>query len=174
MPASATVALADWRDFFLLAGTAAATLVGAMFVVASIGSGFLTRRHGPQIRAFLTPTAIHLSSILFAAMLTAVPGLGGRLFNLALLVGALAGALYSARIGLAIARRRLEWSDRLWYALVPLVGYGVVLLAALAGLLLRTASPEALAIGIALLLAAGIRNAWDMIIFFVAQSGDRP
>ena len=37
-----------WRDFYVLLGTGAATLIGAMFVVVSIGSSFLTEKSEPR------------------------------------------------------------------------------------------------------------------------------
>jgi hypothetical protein len=52
--------IAAWHDFFSLIGTAAATLIGAMFVVVSIGIGFLTQDRAVAIRTFLTPTVTHL------------------------------------------------------------------------------------------------------------------
>ena len=60
MPISLDQALRDWRDFYILAGTAAATLVGLMFVSASIGASQFTLKdlaadaglHHPDGRPF--------------------------------------------------------------------------------------------------------------------------
>jgi hypothetical protein len=172
MMGSAAEAFHAWHDYYILLGTAAVTLIGAMFVVVSIGSGFLTRQHAPQIRAFLTPTVIHLSSVLLAAAVTMVPALAWQGLGIAFGVGGGAGMIYSSVVGWQIARRRLEWSDQVWYALIPIVAYGVVLAAALTIFLHAVPSLEALAVGPALLLVAGIRNAWDLIVFFVAQDKD--
>ena len=59
----------------MILGTASATLIGAMFVVVSIGTGFLTRDRSIGIRTFLTSTVTNLSATLFGAALTMVPGL---------------------------------------------------------------------------------------------------
>jgi hypothetical protein len=40
-----TEILRDWHDFYVLMGTMAATLVGLMFVAASIGAGLFTDEH---------------------------------------------------------------------------------------------------------------------------------
>ena len=42
MDSSLADLIEDWHDFDLLVGTAAATLVGLMFVAASIGASFYT------------------------------------------------------------------------------------------------------------------------------------
>jgi|SRR5579864_8526582 len=169
MGGSAAEAFRAWHDFYMLIASAAATLIGAMFVVASIGAGFLTPRHTPQIRVYLTPTVIHLASVLLAAAVTMAPSLDWRFLGLAFALGGTAGMAYSLVIGWQVARRRVEWSDQIWYALIPIVGYVVVLAAALSIFLRTVPDLEALAVGLLLLFVAGIRNAWDLIVFFASR-----
>ena len=170
MAGSAAEAFRDWHEFYVLLGTVAATLIGAMFVVASIGAGFLSREHAPHIRVFLTPTVIHLSTIVLASITTLAPALDWRSLAAMFAAGGLAGVVYSPLVGWRVARRRqLAWSDQLWYALMPIVGYGVILAAAMSIFLDAVPSFAAIAAGLALLLVVGIRNAWDMIIFFASQ-----
>jgi hypothetical protein len=52
---------------------------------------------------------------------------------------------------------------------VPVCGYAVMLAAAVMIALRAPLGLYALALAMALLLIAGIRNAWDLILFFVAQ-----
>ena len=159
-----------WHDFYVLMGTAAAALIGAMFVVASIGGGFLTRDRSPEIRAFLTPTVVHLATVLLVSGLILVPGLEAPSLLAPSALGALAGLAYSGLVAARLLRRKIELGDRVWYAVVPFAGYGVMLAAAV---LIGQWSPrslDTLAVSVALLMIAGIRNAWDLILFFVAQS----
>ena len=172
MPASAAEEFHAWHDYYMLIGTAASTLIGAMFVVASLGSGFLTRQHAPQIRTYMTPTVIHLSSALLTAALALAPALAREVLAVAFGAGGGAGMIYSSVVGWQIARRRVEWSDQVWYALIPIVGYGVVVAAGLSVVLRAAPNFAALAAGALLLVVAGIRNAWDMIIFFAARDRD--
>src|ERR1051326_1357472 len=120
--------LATWHDFFVLIGGAAATLIGAMFVVVSIGSGFLTRERAAGIRAFLSSTVAHLSTVLFGVILAMVPELGWSWF--AAIVGAagLAGIAYSlhAIVGFGQHQHTVA-SDLIWYMIVPLIGYLLLL-----------------------------------------------
>lgn len=173
MTESAAEAFRAWHDFYMLLGTAAATLIGAMFVVASIGSSLLTRSHAPQIRIFLTPTVIHLSSVVLAAVVAMMPAVDWLALNILFGVGGIGGIVYSFLIGLRIVKsRNIDWEDRVWYALLPLVGYGIILAAALSILLRAVPDLLAIAVGLVLLVVAGIRNAWDMIIFFASQDND--
>ena len=53
--------LRDWRDFYVMGGTAAATLVGLMFVFASIGASRFSSKYLAPMRAFITPTVVHFA-----------------------------------------------------------------------------------------------------------------
>jgi hypothetical protein len=56
-----------WHDFYVLVGTASATLVGLMFVAASIGAQVFTEQNREGMRAFISPTVVHFSAVLFSA-----------------------------------------------------------------------------------------------------------
>ena len=169
MPRFSIELLHAWHDFYVFMGTAAATLIGAMFVVASIGGGFLTRDRSPEIRAFLTPTLVHLATILLGSALMLAPGLEAPSLLIPVGAAALAGLAYSGLVAGRLLRRRIDLGDRVWYAVVPFAGYGAMLAAAVMIALWVPASLETLAVSVALLLIAGVRNAWDLILFFVAQ-----
>jgi hypothetical protein len=94
-----------------------------------------------------------------------------------LALGSVAGCLYAGRIGYQLFiehRFNVDVIDRIFYALIPLLGY---LLLGGAGMLLflQRGSPlEIVAAAIMVLLLAGIRNAWDMTIWIVIRTpGDQ-
>jgi hypothetical protein len=161
-------ALQGWHEFYELIGSAAAALLGAMFVVASIGSGFLTQDRAGEVRLFLTPTVVQLSTVLFGCALALVPSLGWKSLSVMFGLGGMSGFVYSLIVGTNI-RRELELSDRLWYAGAPIAAYLLITVAACMAWNLIAGSLEVLAGAMALLLAAGIRNAWDGLIFLVGQ-----
>lgn len=170
MAGSAAEIFRDWHDFYLLLGTTAATLIGAMFVVAALGAGFLTRRHTPQIRTYLTPTVIHLTSVVLASVVALVPALDWQSLAFGFTAAGGGGVFYSGFVGWHIVHRReVKWIDHIWYALLPIAGYGLILASALSIFLNAVPSFAAVALGLILLLVAGIRNAWDMIVFFASQ-----
>ena len=52
--------LENWRDFYVMIGTASGAIVGASFIVASLASGVKELTLG--MRGFISPTAVHLTS----------------------------------------------------------------------------------------------------------------
>jgi len=161
--------LRDWRDFYMLAGAASATLVGLMFVAASIGASVFDEKHSTPMRAFITPTVVHFASILFASLLLTAPGHNPLSLACFLGVGGFAGLAYCVRV-LALVFRRfrasLDWEDRAFYAIIPGFGY-VLLLVAAAMTIAGEPGGGAIfiAAAMAILLAAGLRNAWDMMVW---------
>jgi hypothetical protein len=175
MESSASLAdlVHDWRDFYALLGTASATLVGLLFVAASIGVSTFREEHRDPLGSFLTPTVVHFSVILFDSILACVPSQSWRSLGGMLGAGAVAGLAYSARIFfLIVVRRRfnVDVGDRLFYAAIPMLGY-VLLAVAAALLFLRSPlSADVAAAALLILLFAGIRNAWDMTVWTVTRS----
>jgi len=163
-------ALKDWHDFYLVIGMASATLIGAMFIVVSIGSGYLTEERAVSARPFLTPTTIHLATVLFGCALIVVPTLDWQAFGLLYGLGSAAGLAYSAMIAFRVGRHNVDIGDRIWYGFVPFIGYAVM--AGAAGMAFRQASAalDLLAAALVLILLAGMRNAWDMILFLVTRA----
>jgi hypothetical protein len=48
--------LHGWDNFFMMAGTAAATLIGLLFVAITLAANLATPRGTHGTRAFMTPT----------------------------------------------------------------------------------------------------------------------
>ena len=63
----------QWHDFFLLLGTAAGTLVGLLFVVATVSSGVFSMERRAPLRMFLSATVVHFSSVLAASLIMLLP-----------------------------------------------------------------------------------------------------
>jgi len=165
--------LHDWHDFYILVGTASATLVGLMFVAASIGSSIFDEDHRAGMTAFITPTVVHFAAVLFTCLLVTIPTQSWRTLGGLIGAGGLVGAIYCGRlVAQMIIRHRfnVDLIDRLFYALLPLLGYLLALIAAVLLLMQSTASANLLAAAVLTLLFAGIRNAWDMMVWIVIRT----
>ena len=57
-----------WHDLYALVGAASATLIGLLFVAASVGAGFFTHERHHALRAFLSPSVVHFSCVLAACL----------------------------------------------------------------------------------------------------------
>jgi hypothetical protein len=162
--------LADWRDFYVMIGTAAGVIVGATFVVASLATGMKGRELG--MRGFITPTAVHLGSVLIVSAILAVPTLTDLVLTLLLGLGRLAGAVYGVVVAARIWKMNLDLSDRIFYAILPILAYaGIAASAAMESWAVGN-TLEILAVSLVVLLITGMRNAWDMASFMIMRQRD--
>jgi hypothetical protein len=162
-----------WHDFYLLVGTTSATLVGLMFVAASIGAQVFKEENRAAIEAFISPTVVHFSTALFACIIATIPEHTGLEFILLLSVLGLSGLGYSTRVWTQLVVRHkfsVDTIDRLFYAVIPGIGQLLVLFSGVMLLTLPTAALDCLAIALLVLLLAGIRNAWDMTMWIVIRA----
>jgi hypothetical protein len=166
--------LSEWHDFFIVIGAASGTLIGAMFVVVSIGSGIITRDRAAMGHLFVTATIIHLATVLFACAAVLIPSLSREGFGILFGGAGLAGLIYSGRNCIGILRRvKVERVDHVWYGFLPVAAYLTLCAAVALALAGRTEAIKTLAVALALLLVSGIRNAWDLILYFVTEQSAR-
>ena len=179
MPPSLAELLHDWHDFYLLVGTASATLVGLMFVATSIGASIFDEDHSAGMTAFITPTVVHFAAVLFTCLMVTIPTQNWYTLGGLIGAGGLAGGVYCGQLVVQmIVRHRfnVDVTDRLFYSLLPLLGYLLALVAAALLLMQSPASANVVAAAVLTLLFAAIRNAWDMMVWIVlkAPSGAAP
>jgi hypothetical protein len=163
----------DWHDFYMMVGTAAATLVGLTFVATSIGASFMTPEHESGVRAFLTPTVVNFCAILMTCLLILAPFDAPSPVGAALLAEGTVGIIYSVWVLRLMRRHTLYtpvWSDVVWYAMTPAVGYLVLAGAGSTLWIEHRSSLVVLAIATGLLLVTGIRNAWDLTVWLTLRS----
>ena len=164
----------DWQSFYILVGSAAATLVGLTFVAMSVGSRLITAKDRPALRVSASPTVVQFLYVLATSAVVLFPTLSPMLLGILLVVVGLISC------GLAVAgvpvmrRSHLDMHDRVWYFLVPGLSY-ILFIGSGIGLLLRVGqAASGLAVATVLLLVAGIRNAWDLVIFRLLPQGELP
>jgi len=178
MEPSVSVVLREWHDFYVLVGTASATLVGLMFVAVSIGTTIFNESNRAAGEAFITPTVTHFAAVLFTCLVVSMPSHTSITLGVLLGVGALAGVAYSGRVVLQMSVRRrfkVDFEDRLFYAAAPLAGYVLALLAAVLVFAHEAAvSADLIAAAVLTLLFAAIRNAWDMMVWIVIETPTGP
>ena len=159
--------LHEWHDFYVLLGTASATLVGLMFIAASISATVFNEESRAALGTFITPTVIHFAAVLFACLVMTIPTHSWHSLGLVLAAGGLAGTVHSGRllVHLVIRHRfNVDLVDRTFYVLIPLVAYLVALIAAALLFEQSRIGAELIAATLLILLLAGMRNAWDMMI----------
>ena len=170
--------LHGWHDFYVLIGTAAGTLIGLMFVAASISASYMTEKHQAGIQSFYTPTVAHFATVLITCVVLLAPLTAIRLGALLLVIGAW-GLGYASFVWVRMGRggftSTIDLADRFWYALSPVAGHLLLIAAAVMLLIVGDGSSlELLAAAILLLLIAALRNAWDITAWAVTRSTAPP
>ncbi|HEV2655539.1 MAG TPA: hypothetical protein VGT82_11290 [Ktedonobacteraceae bacterium] len=165
--------LIAWENFYVIVGTAAATLTGLMFVVITLTFGSRLRRSTESVAAFGTPTVVHFCVALLVSAIITAPW--QALWNAGLLLGlcGLGGAVYIF-IVVRRARRQTVYQpvleDWVWHTIFPLVSYTALVFTAF--LLQSNPTPALFVSGAAsiLLLFIGIHNAWDTVTYMAIES----
>jgi hypothetical protein len=176
MEEAARLPLVAWESFYVIIGSSGAALTGLQFVVIALIAESKVAT-GPQIQAFGTPTIVHFCSVLLVSAILSAPW--RSLSSVALALGAcgVAGVTYGVVV-VRRARRQSAYSpvleDWIWHAVLPLIAYGLILVAAVA---LRSFPQRVLfMVGTAalLLLFIGIHNAWDTVTYIAVGGFERP
>ena len=166
--------LSSWQNFYMIMGTAAATLTGLMFVVTTLIAGIDAHLStlNAAVSAFNTPTVVHFGTVLLLAGLLSAPW--QTFSSLSLLLGLLGlGMAFYSILVLRRMRRVPHYQstleDWLWYMAFPLLANVLLILAAL--VLPKNPSPALYMVGSAMMLVllVGIRNAWDMVTFLAVE-----
>jgi hypothetical protein len=124
-------ALHEWHEFYLLVGTAAATVLALLFVAVSLGAGYLTSQHQAPTRTFMSPVVIHFTSVFFVAAICLIPSHGPVFFSALIAATAVVGIVVSAVTSVQVIRK--DWTqyvpDYFAYGLLPVVAYLTLLIA---------------------------------------------
>jgi hypothetical protein len=163
-----------WHEFYLLVGTAAATVLALLFVAVSLGAGFLSNRDQAPTRAFMSPVVIHFTSVFFVAAVCLIPSHGPIFFAALIAATAVLGTTVSVVISVQVIRR--EWTryvqDYFAYGLLPLAAYFTLLVVSVMIYSGLNYALEVLAGALLALTIVNIRNAWDLTLSMVRHHAD--
>jgi hypothetical protein len=166
-------ALTPWHDFYVLLGTASATMVGLLFVAASVAGGVFSQNRSGALRIFLSASVVHFSSILATCLMVLAPVRWWELLGGIILAGWVFGLAYSGMAWRDTAhgdlRARIDLEDRIWYAVLPAVGYLFEAGAGVAFALQLGLGCAALAMSVGGLLLVAIHNAWDITVWSIIR-----
>jgi hypothetical protein len=162
--------LSAWDSFYVIVGSAAGALVGLQFVVMTLIAEKPPVRAPEAGSAFATPTVIHFSSVLLLSAVLRAPW--ETIIPVAVLWGllGLSGAIYSVVVALRMRRQsfyRPVFEDWSFHVLLPLAGYAMLALCALAAPLHARGALFGVGAAALLLLFSGIHNAWDTVAYYV-------
>src|SRR5439155_26015755 len=90
----AVSALSAWANFYVIVGSAAAALIGVQFVVIALIANMRRLATAESIRAFGTPTVVHLGGALVVSALMSAPWHSLSRASIALATCGLGGLAY--------------------------------------------------------------------------------
>lgn len=172
-PRSLTDALAPWTGFYATLGEAAATMVGLLFVAASVGSRTFQGSRASALRMFLSASVVHFTGILAISLIVIAPLRTWPVCGALVVAAGLFGLIYhlfawrdAVSDGLS---KRIDREDTIWYCLLPILGY---LLETADGLILalqRAYALPTLALSAGFLMIVAIHNAWDITVWSISR-----
>lgn len=170
--------LADWGNFYVITGSAAAGLTGLTFVVIALAAD--TKRVSEAgLRAYVTPTIVHFGVVLALSAFVTVPG--QRAASLSLGFGALAaaGLIYVGVVAYRVRRISTTYApfreDWVWHVAFPAIAYGALFATAWLGWRRVDDGLYGVASVSMALLFIGIHNAWDVAVWnSVKRQADSP
>src|SRR5260370_15447220 len=161
--------LSGLHDFYLLAGTASATLVGLLFVGLSLHLRIVVTTS--EVRSLARVTLANFGAVLFVAIFMVIPE--DRSVAGLQIIGAGLVSLGVAAPSLIAAARRRDWSFQMspMQRVRVVLRFGVsatsYLAIIVAGILLLSSHDSAfswLLIATVVLLVVSLRNTWDLLV----------
>ena len=160
--------LAEWDNFYVITGSAAAGLAGLTFVVIAL-SADSKRANFRGLRAYVSPTIVHFGAVLALAAYLSMPHHNQLSLSLAFGAAGSAGLIYVSLTGVGIRRVASDYvpvhEDWIWNVVLPAIAYAVLFAAAF----FVWPRPEQSLYGVAavsvLLMFIGIHNAWDVAVW---------
>ena len=165
-----------WGEFYLLAGSAAAVLIGLIFVVISLMQDRSRSSVLSGSRLYMGPIVLGVSFVLVLSAAALMPGIErGQFAAIAAVVAlwGLARGVMSA-VGIARLKDEVHWTDLWFYGVLPSViylGLGAVAFAICWELPWAKAG---LSVAINAILLVAIRNEWDLITWIAPRSEPVP
>jgi hypothetical protein len=168
-----------WGEYYLMAGSAAAVLIGLIFVVISL----MQDRSRSSVlfgsRLYMGPIVLHMSFVLVLSGAALAPGVTAGQFAAACGVVALWGLARGVISTLGIQRLKgggdpPHWTDLWFYGVIPSAIYtvlGAVALGFRNGAEWATQGVAAMVVALILL---SVRNEWDLVTWLAPKADEAP
>jgi hypothetical protein len=162
-------AVSGWHDFYLLSGTAPATLVGLLFVGLSLHLRIVVA--SSEVRSLARVTLANFGAVLFVALFMVIPE--GQSAAASQIIGAGVVSLIIIAPSLVAAGRSRAWTlemrrvERARLVLRFGLSTASYLAIIVAGVLLFSSRSSAfawLATATVILLVVSLRNTWDLLV----------
>jgi hypothetical protein len=163
----------DWHEFYLLAGSAAAVLIGLIFVVVTLMNDRPRSAVLVGSKLYMGPVVLHVSFVLALSAAALSPRISGREFAVLAGVVAVWGLTRAIRSIAGIRALAGEdtphWTDSWFYGVAPSLLYLAMAGVAWAFWSGLTWGPRGIAVVITGLLLISVRNEWDLVTWLAPR-----
>ena len=164
-----------WGEFFLMAGGAAAVLIGLIFVVISLMQDRSRSSVLAGSRLYMGPIVLGVSFVLVLSAAALTPHITACEFGAVTGAVALWGLVRGVMSIVGIGRlNEVHWTDVWFYGVIPTFIYAALGAVALAFCMDWRWAHNDLAVAVTALLLLAIRNEWDLITWIAPRSGPMP
>jgi hypothetical protein len=163
-----------WGEFYLLAGSAAAVLIGLIFVVVTLmqDKSRSSMLYGSKL--YMGPVVLQVSFVLVLSAAALTPDIGSRSFGLITAAVALWGVTRGVQSFLGIAGLTGEdaphWSDKWCYGVLPTLIFLSLGLVAWGFLSDAAWAVHGVAVVTTAILVLAIRNEWDLVTWLAPRA----
>jgi hypothetical protein len=162
-----------WENFFLMAGGAAAVLIGLIFVVISLMGDRPRSTVLAGSRLYMGPIVLGVSFVLALSAAALTPGVGRCAFAAIAGVIAIWGLTRGVASTVGIGRfTKVHWTDVWFYGVFPSAIYVALAVVAVAFWRSWPWAQDGLAVVVTLSLLLAIRNEWDLITWITPRGED--
>ncbi|HTL11719.1 MAG TPA: hypothetical protein VL588_04490 [Bdellovibrionota bacterium] len=170
-----TAALRDWSTFYFITATAAATLMGLMFVGVTFAATQAQKLSVETARPFIDPSFNHFLWVILTGAVLNIPvldsvSLGAVLLALGIVRCVAAWGTFRRLVQISRINNDFEWSDWAIHVVLPGTSHALVLWSSIAFFLSFHGAFISLAIATLLLLYTGLQNSWEQLIWLAFQS----
>ena len=161
-----------WGEFFLLIGSAAAVLIGLIFVVISLMQDRSRTSVLTGSKLYMGPIVLGVSFVLALSAAALTPGMDAQTYAAIAAVIAVWGLVRGVMsiVGIQQLHGEVHWSDVWFYGVIPTALYlamGAVAMAFWSG---WSWAEDGLAAVITAGLLIAIRNEWDLITWIAPRN----
>lgn len=164
-----------WGEFYLLVGSAAAVLIGLIFVVVTLMQDKPRSTILTGSKLYMGPTVLKVSFVLVLSAAALVPEITAREIAIVCAVVAVWGMARGVQSIVGIRRADHDvaphWSDVWCYGVIPTIIFAMLAGVAAAFWNGLEWARYGLATVITALLLIGIRNEWDLVTWLAPKSG---
>jgi len=163
----------EWGEFYLMAGSAAAVLIGLIFVVVS----FMQDRSRSSVlqgsKLYMGPVVLHVSFVLVLSAAALAPDIEARSFASIAAAVALWGLVRGVQCIVGITALTGEdqphWTDVWFYGVIPTIIYAALAVVAYCFWSGAAWALNGLAATITALILVTIRNEWDLVTWLAPR-----